>query len=265
MKRRRGGVERRRKTPEKERPLNPEGLKNLKILLENVAAYSESSLGIGVDAENSMRMDWFEESGYYSKDEIEKDKEKVHELERGFSENDAQKTDAEKEKMKVSKIFEQSVAVIFHYAMRAKNLAVVSTTPHTDYLDGVDSLVIHKQTGQIICAIDETNSNIHNIIHGSKLNNIVKRNKEEKIIKYGVALNTDGKWYPSELKRKDAPLAYLSMPQEKITKFVDDLAKIDPQYNEDIAELCDDLFTDLIYSLYQSLDHVMVNIPEHRT
>lgn len=54
------------------------------------------------------------------------------------------------------------------------------------------------------------------------------------------------------------------MPREEIKQFIDDLAKTDVDYDEDIENICDDLFEKLINSLYQSLHHVMTNMPEQR-
>ena len=245
--------------------LNPEGLKNLDSLLKKVSTYFESSLGIGMDTGGEVSMDWFANTEYYTEEEVEKDKERVTQLEEKFARSDATKNPDHEKMNKIAETFEKAVSVIFHYALNAKKLSIVPTARHTDIFDGVDSFIIDEETGQVICAIDETNSNRDNIIQGSKLNNIIKRNKEEKIIKYGIALNKeDKKWYPSELKREDAPLAYLSMPREDITKFIDDLAKIDTEYDEDIENICDDLFTKLINSLYQSLHHVMTNMPEQQ-
>ena len=245
--------------------LNPEGLKNLDSLLKKVGTYFESSLGIGTDTGSEVSMDWFADTGYYTKEEVEQDKEKITQPEEKFARSDATKNPDHEKMNKIAETFEKAVSVIFHYALNAKKLSIVPTARHTDIFDGVDSLIIDEETGQVICAIDETNSNRDNIIQGSKLNNIVKRNKEEKTIKYGIALNQeDKKWYPSELKRGDAPLAYLSIPRKEITKFIDDLAKIDVDYDEDIEGICDDLFTKLINSLYQSLNHIMTNMPEQQ-
>lgn len=242
--------------------LNPEGVKNLGALLEKVSAYFESSLGIGMDAENAMAMDWFVDAGYYTEEEVAQDKEAVADREEIFARNDAAKGSAHEKRNIIANTFEKVVSVVFHYALQAGELSVVPATRHTDIFDGVDSFIIHRETGQVICAIDETNSNIKNIIQGSKLDNMLRRNEEEKIIKYGIALNEeDGKWYPSELKREDAPLAYLSAPRDDIIEFIDTLATLDVDYDEDIENLCDDLFTKLIGSLYQSLDHIMLNMP----
>ena len=242
--------------------LNPEGVKNLGALLEKVSTYFESSLGIGMDAENAMDIDWFVETGYYTEEEVAQDKEAVADREEIFARNDAAKGSAHEKRTIISNAFEKVVSVVFHYALQAGGLSVVPTTRHTDIFDGVDSFVIHRETGQVICAIDETNSNLKNIIQGSKLDNMLRRNEEEKIIKYGIALNeADGKWYPSELKRGDAPLAYLSAPRDDVIDFIDNLAALDVDYDEDIENLCDDLFVKLINSLYQSLDHIMLNMP----
>ena len=245
--------------------LNPEGLRNLGLLLEKVATYFESKLGIGIEKTSEVSMDWFSKTGYYTKEEVEQDKERVAQLEEKFARNDTTKNPNHEKMNKIAETFEKTVSVIFHYALKAKKLSIVPTARHTDIFDGVDSFIIDEETGQVICAVDETNSNRDNVIQGSKLNNIIKRNKEEKTIKYGIALNKeDKKWYPSELKREDAPLAYLSMPREEIVQFINDLAKTDVDYDEDIEVLCDDLFEKLINSLYQSLHHVMTNMPEQR-
>ena len=243
--------------------LSFEGLKNFDSLLEKVSAYFKSSLGIGMNADNVVSMDWFADAGYYTQEEVEQDKERVANLEEKFVRNDTTKNPNHEKMKDIADTFEKSVSVIFHYALKAKGLSVIPTARHTDIFDGVDSFVLHEKTGQIICAIDETNSSRNNIIHGSKLNNIIRRNEEGRVIKYGIALNQeDRKWYPTELKREDAPLAYLSVPREQIVKFIEDLSTIDVNYDEDVEVLCDDLFTKLIHSLYQSLYHIMTNMPE---
>lgn len=242
--------------------LNPEGVRKLGVLLEKVSAHFESSLGIGMDAEGAMDMDWFVETGYYTEQEVAQDKEAVADREEIFARDVAAKGSAHEKRNTIANAFEKVVSVVFHYALQAKGLAAVPAARYTDIFDGVDSFIIHKETGQVICAIDDTNSNLKNIIQGSKLDSMLRRNEEKKIIKYGIALNEeDGKWHPSELKQGDAPLAYLSAPRDDVIEFIDKLAALDVDYDEDIENLCDDLFTKLIGSLYQSLDHIMLNIP----
>ena len=245
--------------------LNPEGLKNLGLLLEKVTTYFESKLGIGIDKNSEVSMDWFSETGYYTEEEVERDKRDVAKLEEKFAHSDASKNPDHQKINEIAETFEKAVSVIFHYALKAKGLSIIPTARHTDIFDGVDSFIIDEDTGQVICAIDETTSNRDNIIRGSKLDNTIKRNKEKKIIKYGIALNKENKkWYPHEIKREDAPLAYLSIPREEVVQFIEKLAKTDVDYDEDVEVLCDDLFEKLINSLYQSLHHVMTNMPEQR-
>ena len=265
--RRNRGPESRRKSPEKsteELNLNPEGLKNLGALLEQVSQHLESKLGIKMSPDHTISMDWFAETDYYTEEEVERDKAYVADREAKFARKHAAKGPDHEKRHKIAEAFEEAVPVIFHYALQAKGLSVVKTTRHTDIAEKVDCFVLHGETGQVICAIDETNSNIDNVIDSKKLDNVIEGNENgEERIKYGIALNPkDKKWYPSELKRENAPLAYLSMPRERILKFIKDLADIDVTYEEDVEELCDDFFTDLIHSLYQSLDHIMRNMPK---
>ena len=264
--RRNRGPESRRKSPEKSEDLNlnPEGLKNLGTLLEQVSAHLESKLGIKMSPDHTISMDWFAETGYYTEEEVERDKEYVADLEKKFAHNDAAKGPNHEKRHKIAETFEEAVPVIFHYALQAKGLSVVKATRHTDIREKVDSFILHGETGQVICAIDETNSNRDNVIDGKKLDNVIEGNENgEERIKYGIALNPeDERWYPSELKKENAPLAYLSMPRERVRQFIKDLANIDVTYEEDVEELCDDFFTDLIHSLYQSLNHIMINMPK---
>lgn len=184
MKKRRygGNWEKPRASAEKKESLNlnPEGLKNLGLLLEKVAAHFEQELGIGIGKDSGVSMDWFADAEYYTKEEVEQDKEKVAQLEEKFAHSDAIKNPDHEKMNKIAETFEKAVSIIFHYALKSKKLSIVPTARHTDIFDGVDSFIIDEETGQVICAVDETNSNRDNIIQGSKLNNIIKRNKEEK-------------------------------------------------------------------------------------
>ena len=241
--------------------LNPEGVKNLGVLLDEVGEYFTSEMGIEVTDENRISEDWAAnpETGCYSQEEVEQDKEKVRVYENTFAYQNANEHANHERNLEIAETFEKVVSVVFHYALRANDLAVISTTRHTDIFDGVDSFVLDLKTGEVICAIDETNSNENNIIEGKKLDNILK---ERDPIKHGIAFDSENQeWYPSQIERADAPLTYLSAPREKVVEFIDKLAKTDPIYIEDVEEVCDDFFVFLVDSLYQSLDHIMLNSP----
>ena len=180
--RRNRGPESGRKSPEKSEDLNlnPEGLKNLGTLLEQVSQHLESKLGIKMSPDHTISMDWFAETGYYTEEEVERDKEYVADLEKKFAHNDAAKGPNHEKRHKIAETFEEAVPVIFHYALQAKGLSVVKAARHTDIREKVDSFILHEETGQVICAIDETNSNRDNVIDGKKLDNVIEGNEKRR-------------------------------------------------------------------------------------
>ena len=247
-------------------PGRPEGLEMLnKLVKETAESYKE--YGIQVTDDCRVDTEWFEKEKHYKTEEIEKDNRYVKGLTEIFEKEEETEPAHQKEFKKIAEYFEQIVPIVFNKALRAKEFIAVRTALYDDYKGGLDTFIIHKETGKTICSIDETNSNKERMIFGSgdqasnpsKFDKIIQRNKRGVRAKYAPMRGEDGKFYPGSIEEgDDVPLVHLSVSREKILEFIETLASA----RYDISSICNDFFSDLVYSLYQSLDQIKTNIPE---
>lgn len=243
----------------KSESINLEKLKKgLEVLASLIEESNENIESLGIQLTADGRIDPEQFTDIYDPDEIRKDQEHVERLEEKFVESDRKKPAQHEEFKKVADLFEQIIPVVFKNAFRAKGFIAIRTAKHDDYNNNVDTLIIHKKTGRIICSIDETNSSKERVVSGSKLDMVVSENRKGVQVKYAVKRREDGQFYPDNIEGGGVPLVYLSISREKVLEFIDDIAS----GACDIEDRCGSLFDDLIYSLYRSFDTIKVSMPE---
>lgn len=114
-------------------------------------------------------------------------------------------------------LLEKAVTVIFHKVLGDK-FVVMRSSKHDDYENGVDNIIVNKETGDVVCAFDE--------VHGETKHGGADR-KEEKIkrkaqkggahVKYGLTFENDENGNKKMVKKEIAnvPTFFLSMePQD---------------------------------------------------
>lgn len=154
-------------------------------------------------------------------------------------------------------LLEKAVTVIFHKVLGDK-FVVMRSSKHDDYENGIDNIIVNKETGDVVCAFDE--------VHGETKHGGVER-KEEKIkrkahkggarIKYGLTFENDENGVKKMVKKEIAnvPTFFLSMePQDlrEVLKNMSSSLEDDPS----LAEL--KVFNQFIVSLENQINILSV-------
>jgi hypothetical protein len=112
-------------------------------------------------------------------------------------------------------MLEKAVVAIFHKILGDKFIVVRSST-HDDFQNGVDNLIINKETGDVVCAFDEVRGETKHGRINDKKEKIIRKAKEGGTeIKYGFTFTDQGK---TLVKRKieNVPTFYLSMEPDEL-------------------------------------------------
>ena len=245
-----------------------EGLKRFRLLqAEVVKSYKEA--GLPLTETMRLKYEWFQESGFYAKEEIQEDMAYAEDRNALYDELHAEDSEAQEELRAVSGFSEEIIPVIFHLALKTKGFSVFRSVESDDFRNGIDLQLVLKESGRAICSFDATNSN-KAIVHGlyskdsekpSKLEAVVMRNKRGVRMKYSATLGKDGKFYPASIEKSRGvpPLVHLIIPRKRVDDFLIGLAKVD---KDKISSYCDIFAEELINSLYESLGTIRGSLPD---
>jgi hypothetical protein len=139
---------------------------------QDMAKYAEPGKTAFVAPDCTINMRAFKGKAGFDEASIGRDEAKIHESQIGFSSAMSPNVQAfhkvntadgvidkwitNKEKS-LSNRLEMSVTGVFHKMLKSEFLVVRSST-YDDYYNGADTVIVNKETGDIICAIDEYNA-----------------------------------------------------------------------------------------------------------
>ncbi len=141
---------------------------------------------------------------------------------------------------------EMVITSILYKILRDKFIVTRAST-YDDYENGVDNVIVHKETGEVICAFDEVNDGVDGHKQDEKKKKIVnKAKKNGATIKYAfTVINKDGVPKLQKKSHQNIPTFYLSLTSEKMRKVLD---KITFDINHiSFEEL--EIFNDLLNSM----------------
>ncbi|MFH0856453.1 MAG: hypothetical protein V1860_00970 [bacterium] len=184
--------------------------------------------------------------GIYQKDDIKKDEEFIREKEEWWSGGDDE-TDEDKKRFYLAEwtedkkrssgiLFEKVITIILHKMLR-KEFFVSRASKFDDYANGVDTIIINKETGGIICAFDEvTGDDVE-----TKENKVIE--KDEKggaSIKYGITFekNNTGEIELIKKEIKNVPTFYLGLPKSDLRRIANKMAYNTEEKSEAEIEIC---------------------------
>jgi hypothetical protein len=130
------------------------------------------------------------------------------------------------------------------YALFVKNLGerfiVARSSPHDDWANGVDTMLLDRETGNLVCAFDEV-GNTTGEVHEKKLTTIQEKNKNGGAsVKYALGINQQGdNKEVIKSSAKNVPVFYIALPRDRITKGINEFGS-NPKGNSDFE---DKLFT----------------------
>ncbi|MBP6949011.1 MAG: hypothetical protein KBB50_02985, partial [Candidatus Pacebacteria bacterium] len=201
--------------------------------------------------------------GIYEKEDIHNDEETVYALDRLNSAADVPNTQIfyknthgidtvegivakHRENKEVSKSNQAEMAItgLLHKILKERFL-VVRTSIFDDYKNGIDNLILDKETGAIICAFDEVLENEGDRNRGAS-------KKIEKIKKSAVLGGTRAKYGVSLKEKKvvrsparNIPVFYLNIESKDLAELTNDLY----YNNQEITSIEKRLFAHLVHSI----------------
>lgn len=183
-----------------------EGLKHLAHAV-NTELSEAHGIKNFLDDTGAIRIEEFAQSNSFSPEKIKKDIDAVHGAERNFSGADdqnvqlfykeqysidtpegiIQKHQEHKERSKSGQM-EMVTAVLFFKAFK-EDFFVARASAYDDYMNGIDTVLINKKTGEIVCALDEVHNHIQSKRKDEKLEKIRKiARKGGTTFRYGIAM-----------------------------------------------------------------------------
>ena len=223
----------------------------------------ESNYGIRdlLDDECKINLDAYTE--IYGQEEIDKSKEAVRERElefsdaedsrvkefyqkeHGFSDEESIISQWKKEKSRNKNSQMELAVTALLYKMLGDRYIVARASDYDDYKNGIDNLIVDKQTGAVLCAFDEVHQ-------GGKANEQIDK-KHNKIMKIaadgGAEVNFGLKLSNGQLQRaklENLPVFYLALHTQELQSLIE---KMDSDLSGEPNEIETSLYNTLIESV----------------
>ncbi|MGB9681186.1 MAG: hypothetical protein ACPLXL_01425 [Minisyncoccia bacterium] len=218
--------------PSQEEENNPE--KKLETFVKEMSEKISAEYNIPILANGRINFEEFKD--IYSESIIEEDKKFLDELENKFkneklkfekeaslnlkkSPDQIEEIEEEDLSFKPSEKLEMFKFAIFNKFLSKKGITLRSSR-YDDVKNGFDNLILEKESGNVICALDEI-CNIKGPYYEEKVKKFLEKNKiqEGAKIKYGLKFQKEKeKFLIKKCQLQNVPLFYISLPQESLEK-----------------------------------------------
>ncbi|MBC8465362.1 MAG: hypothetical protein H8D63_03275 [Parcubacteria group bacterium] len=165
--------------------------------------------------DDSLRVDVME-NGFAS--QVEKqDRERYYYEYGADSEEEVAQSWRKERATSLAEQWEMYVSVLFN-ELFGEDFFVLRTSTFDDYVSGVDTLIIHKETGEVVCAVDEVSLGKNSKGKQRKQEKVCRANEEGgKKVKYGV-VKKDGHFVMGE--NKHVPVLYADITVEDLQRML---------------------------------------------
>ena len=154
-----------------------------------------------------------------------------------------------------SEFFEQLVPILFTKVMPDK-FVVVRSAKYDDYEHGVDTIIIDRDTGEILCSVDEFTSD-KEMVTGHKAKKVVQVNSNGTALSYGYKRESNDSFVPVKACG-NFPVCVLSLERSKVHEMI---GMLDKDLNV-VSDLEKKAFKELIDGLRDSLKAILQSIRE---
>ena len=154
-----------------------------------------------------------------------------------------------------SEFFEQLVPLLFTKVMPEKFIAVRSAK-YDDYTNGVDTIIIDRDTGEILCSVDEFTSD-KEMVTGHKVKKVMQVNSNGTVLSYGYKRESNDSFVPVKACG-NFPVCVLSIPRSKVHEIIGILG----EGLDNVSDLEKKAFKELIDGLHDSLNAILEGIRE---
>lgn len=161
----------------------------------------------------------------------------------------------EDQECKESGLTEKIITFILYKILKEKFL-IVRTCEFDDYENGVDNLIVDRETGEVVGAFDEVfdsfNEQDVEVKRSKKWSKIVKKNQGNRNqVKYGISLDSAGKLERRALS--ELPVFFLSLSKHDFNEL---LGQINLDINSEPTQKEVEIFSNLIRSLNDQVDRL---------
>lgn len=201
----------------------------------------------GVPVGDDCRINMEDFLDLYKKEEVEKDRDKIKAYEKEWYEGSSEEIIKEEQAEKNGEKLEILVVVLFSKFLREK-FVVVRSSRYDDIFNGVDTVILEKETGKLVCAFDEvadtTGPDLQN-----KIKEVTKKNKSGGKLRYGLKIEN------GEIKKgvvMGAPIFYMALSERRINESIKNLSLSSEEksdYEKDLFKY----FISLLQHQYDSL------------
>ena len=216
-------------------------------LLPFLKKISENLRNGGVPVDDNCRISMQDFSDLYGKDKIEADDKEVREFEESkYSNTPEERIEEEKQKRNGEKL-EMLVVTLFSKFLKDEFI-VVRSSRYDDIRNGVDTIILEKKTGNLVCALDEV-ADIKDERYKEKVKKTADKNKKGIKLKYGLKIE-NGKLTKEAVK--GAPIFYLALSERNINEGIKNMSLTlteKSDYEKDLFKY----FTSSLQSQYDSL------------
>ncbi|MCS7183895.1 MAG: hypothetical protein NZ866_00925 [Patescibacteria group bacterium] len=168
--------------------------------------------------ERNLRINISEYNHLVDEDELKEDISKLEEKKKTFEKKDDIITAGEALEILKTAIFNE---------LCSGSLICVRTSEYDDFFNGVDNIIIDKESGEIIAALDEVATIESTERYFEKHRKIVKENTGSgAYIKYGINLDKENIRVIKVLNLRGLPLILISLPENIIWRVVENYNQI---------------------------------------
>jgi hypothetical protein len=207
---------------------NEESENKLKKFLEQISARLKSE---GIFVTEECRIDMQAYRGVYPEDEIENDDRLIKEYQKEWYKGSSENEIKEQKIKKTGEKLEMLKTAIFSKFL-GEEFIVVRASLYDDIKNKVDNIILEKNSGNLVCALDEVESPFGQR-YEEKKEKVLSRNKTEGGIKlkYGFFLekDKDNKERIALGEISNVPLFYLVLPakhvEEGIKQLIPDISQ----------------------------------------
>jgi hypothetical protein len=218
---------------------NAEKLENvMSFISEQINNEYRDEIGCDlVDGEGSIRMNAFirkyggpfSKEGKNDEDGVKEDKKRLENQKIEFAGGEENVENWENKKEQDPNTQAEKIITAVMHKILSKDFLVLRTAEFDDYLNGVDNLIINKETGEVVGAFDEVYDSFHqedvDIEENKKWEKIVKKNKgNNNRVRYGVTFENQEN--ETKITRKpidDLPVFFLSINKQDFTSLLNNL------------------------------------------
>ena len=238
-----------------------EKLRNLTSVIANQQKTENNELPVDIQT-GRIDMDEYVAEGIYKKEEVDGTKETIRQLEDKWLKKITSNNVREQAQQEINGEKFELLALSTLYKFLHNKFIIIRSARYDDVDNSVDTIIFDKNTGNIVCTLDEGGSYFGAYTEEKKSDTLEKNQKGGARLKYGLILTqgSEGKKYVKGGSVKNIPLFDLFLGYENIRKHL-------PELSLDLSQISDIEKNLFVYFMREVNDQILemkhqeLNIP----